>query len=64
MSANNFIKIWLDKPSGVWQVDECDAEEGIFMVRIGGALSLEEAVEHANRYSKENEIEYGLHIVK
>lgn len=62
MSANNFIKIYKNEYN-LWEVDECDAEEGIFMVSIGRGKTLEEAIEFANRYMQENEVEYGLRIV-
>lgn len=59
MSANNFIEI-NKETFEVWDKDiECD--KGI---RVGKGDTLEEAIEIAEEYMKENIIEYGIYFIK
>lgn len=60
MSANNILKIW--NRGDVYVLDECDAEEGKLIVRVGTFFFLRKAVKEAKKYMKYNEIEYGLDI--
>lgn len=62
MSSNNYIKIRQSK--GKWYIEECDADTGKAYLKIDSCNSLEDAIDIANEYEKENEIEYGLRIKK
>lgn len=61
MSANNYIHIF--KKEKEWYFAERDVEtQGvIFEVHIGSP-TLEDAIERANVYMADNEVEYGLAI--
>ena len=65
MSANNYIKIYKNEYD-LYEVDVCDAETGIFTVRVGivTGKTLEEAISFAQRYMEENEVEYGITFSK
>lgn len=62
MSANNQIKIWKGKNSDMWHVhcQDVDTHSGF---SIADAPTLEVAIERANNYMKDNEVEYGLDVM-
>lgn len=67
MSANNQISIHKGQsrihPSEVvFLVDNVDVETAGIIERIGESTILEGAVELANKYMEEEEVEYGLDI--
>lgn len=59
MSANNKLKIW--KVKDVWCVHNVDVDTGSGL-EVTEAPSLEIAIERANMYMGQNEVEYGLDI--
>jgi len=61
VSSNNFISI--QKIKDKYVVDDRDMEFGsVAGIKIGEFDTLEEAIKEANKYQKENEVEYGLSI--
>lgn len=60
MSANNKIKIYRRELE--WCVYEVDAETGGIITTLGDWDDLESAIQCANDYMEENEVEYGLQI--
>jgi len=64
MSANNQLRIYKSKQHNLWVVAEVSIEsenmDGAYT--IGGFKTLEEAIDNANEYMSENEVEYGLSI--
>lgn len=62
MSANNFILIKKNHEGTGFGVQECDADTGAEIDFLGSFAVLEEAVDAANEYQEENEVEYGLKI--
>lgn len=65
MSANNQLHIYKSEKHNLWIVtDVCVESENMDgAYTIGGFKTLEEAIDIANEYMKENEVEYGLRIV-
>lgn len=60
MSADNYIRIRKTPDMG-WEVEELTTE-GVHITDIGEWADLESAVNAANAYMAENEVEYGLDI--
>jgi len=64
MSANNQLRIYKSKQHNLWVVAEVSIEsenmDGAYT--IGGFKTLDEAIDNANEYMSENEVEYGLSI--
>ena len=62
MSANN--ELLIQKNADKWEVVDIDVDTGsCFSVSDKKFDSLEEAIECANEYMKENEVEYGLNVM-
>lgn len=64
MSANNHLRIYKSEKHNLWIVaDVCvESEDMDGAYTIGGFKTLEEAIDNANEYMSENEVEYGLSI--
>ncbi|OGZ72793.1 MAG: hypothetical protein A2908_00225 [Candidatus Staskawiczbacteria bacterium RIFCSPLOWO2_01_FULL_38_12b] len=64
MSANNLLKIYskLIKGKKKWVVEHHDFECGNLGDKFKKCDTLEKAVEEANAFMQENEVEYGLSI--
>jgi len=64
MSANNQLRIYKSKKHNIWIVAEVsiEAENMDGAYTIGGFKTLDEAIDNANEYMSENEVEYGLSI--
>ena len=58
MSANNFIKINRKD----FTVSDCDAETGAGIL-INKVKTLDEAINIAQKYQKENIVEYGIQFI-
>lgn len=59
MSANNYLRIRKNK-DGEYFVSEEDADTGHTLYQLGKFLHSEEALEAAQKYQEENEVEYGI----
>jgi hypothetical protein len=60
MSANNYVEIiQIAKKMFVVYDSDIETENGF---KIGWEITLEKAIEMAQRYLKENEVEYGIHF--
>jgi hypothetical protein len=62
MSANNEVVII--KKGKVWAIYDEDVEIKNASLPIGIVSSLETAIDVANEYMSEHEVEYGLRIIK
>lgn len=60
MSANNILII--RKKDNKWEIRDTDVEAGMQGYTVDRTNTLEDAIDIANEYMKENEVEYGLRI--
>ena len=63
MSANNQLVI-NRKQNGLYKVADVDVDTAAEFVVANDVDGLDVAIEKANDYMQENEVEYGLNIVK
>jgi len=62
MSANNFLLIKKNHKGTAFSVQHCDADAGSEVEFLGTFVTLDKAVDVANKFESENEVEYGLRI--
>lgn len=64
MSSNNYILLKQKKTgdSFTWGVTDVDADTGSTNFFVGKFPDVNSAIEAANTYQKENEVEYGLEV--
>jgi len=63
MSANNYLRIRKNK-DGEYFVSEEDADTGNTLATVGKFLHPDDALEAAQKYQEENEVEYGIQFDK
>lgn len=63
MSANNYLRIRKNR-DGEYFVSEEDADTGHTISQLGKFLHPDDALEAAQKYQEENEVEYGIQFDK